>query len=385
VQPSPYTPGEAAKHVQGRNAQLADFEERLSYLVDLNRLVGRIRVDHAPRGYGKTSLLREYQRRAEERNVATIWITAGDRGGLLEQLASELVRASAGWSAAARRSVAVRLESLTVRVGAPGIASVEATVHPKAAVMPAGARELEDVVRAASAVSTGLVIFIDEVQSADSAGLRTLAYAWQHLQSEGSDVPAAVYTAGLPNSPDVIAAAVTFSERFEYRQLPGLTPDAEELALVQPARALGVAWEPEALTEALSVAQGYPYLLQLIGDASWAAAGRPDPGVVLTADDVARGALAMEEDMNALFRARWAVASAGERDLMAAMAALGDGTVSRRAVADRMGVSTNALSVPRARLIDKGFIQAGGRGNLEFTIPGFAQFIRDLGGGDDGE
>ena len=41
-------------------------------------------------------------------------------------------------------------------------------------------------------------------------------------------------------------------------------------------------------------------------------------------------------------------------------------------------VSSESLTVPRARLIDKGFLQAAGRGTLELTIPGFAQFVRDL-------
>ena len=61
MQPSPYTPGEIARAVPGRAHQLAELDERLSVLVDLRRLVGRIRVDHAARGFGKTSLLREHR------------------------------------------------------------------------------------------------------------------------------------------------------------------------------------------------------------------------------------------------------------------------------------------------------------------------------------
>ena len=82
--------------------------------------------------------------------------------------------------------------------------------------------------------------------------------------------------------------------------------------------------------------------------------------------------------MDALFRARWANATPGERDFMAAMASIGDEAVRRTDIAGVLGVSSESLSVPRARLIDKGFLQAGGRGTLEFTIPGFAQFVRDL-------
>ena len=58
MQPSPYTPGEIARSVPGRGDLLAEFEERLSVLVDLQRLVGRIHVAHGERGIGKTSLLR---------------------------------------------------------------------------------------------------------------------------------------------------------------------------------------------------------------------------------------------------------------------------------------------------------------------------------------
>jgi len=54
------------------------MDERLSYMIDLRRLVGRIRVDVAARGIGKTSLLREVQRRAEARGALTLWVTAGE-------------------------------------------------------------------------------------------------------------------------------------------------------------------------------------------------------------------------------------------------------------------------------------------------------------------
>jgi hypothetical protein len=39
-------------------------------------------------------------------------------------------------------------------------------------------------------------------------------------------------------------------------------------------------------------------------------------------------------------------------------------------------VATTDLSVPRARLIDKGIIDASSRGALIFTIPGFAEYVR---------
>lgn len=380
MQPSPYTPGELAREVPGRAVQLGEFDERLSYLVDLHRVVGRIRVDHGPRGYGKTSLLRQYQLRADARGVLTVWVTAGEKAGLIAQFADAIRRATSTWRSGARSRIRDSLQALTVSVGVPGVARIDATVRPKeSAGAPVGAREFEDLVRTAATAgeATGLVILIDEIQAADAAGLRTLAYAWQHLQAEGADVPAAVFAAGLPNTPDVVAAAVTFSERIAFRPLNLLSVEAEEIAIIEPASRLGVGWDSDALGEALEVAAGYPYTLQLIADAAWAAAGRPDVGAAITTDHVRTGRVNMEADLEALFRGRWANATGQERELMAAMAALGDGPVKRADVAERMRTTAESLGVPRSRLIDKGFIQPAGRGSLEFTIPGFAVFIRN--------
>ncbi|MCW2131290.1 hypothetical protein B0G38_000432 [Arthrobacter sp. VKM Ac-2550] len=132
MQPSPYTPGEVARTVPGRSVQLAEFDERLSCLIDLGRLVGRIRIDHAPRGLGKTSLLRQYQRRAKERGALTIWVTAGESAGLISQIAAEVERESATWRTDARSAgCASRIPHRPG--GVPDVISVDATLKPERA------------------------------------------------------------------------------------------------------------------------------------------------------------------------------------------------------------------------------------------------------------
>lgn len=378
MQPSPYTPGEVARSVPGRSQQVAEVDERLSTLIDLGRLVGRIRVDHAARGFGKTSLLREYQRHAAARGATTVWVTAGEEQGLVAQIAAELRRVTDGFGEKTRAALRSRIETLQLSVGVPGIVTATGTFHTGAdsGGEQSGARALEGVIKAATAEAP-LVVLIDEIQSADPAGLRTLVYAWQHLQAEGADVPAAVFAAGLPNAPETIASIVTFSERLAYRPLGPLHRDAEELALIGPARALGVHWSQGAVDRALEIAQGYPYSVQLIADAAWTAAGRPNPGGVIDLGAVEHGHIAMQADLDALFRARWAACSPAERRMLTAIANLGDGPVPRSAIAEALNTGSNQLSTPRARLIDKGLIQPADRGMLEFTIPGFGAFIRN--------
>jgi hypothetical protein len=381
MQPSPYTPGEVAREVPGRAIQLAQVDERLSYMIDLGRLLGRIRIDVAARGIGKTSLLREMQRRAEARGALTTWVTAGESGGLVPGVAAELHRVSSTWRGEAGKKLREAASRLTVTVGVPGVAQIEARPRNPRDTPVRGVREFELAVRDAVAGArrhdaTGFVLFIDEIQSADPDGLRTLAYAWQHLQSEAPDLPAGVFAAGLPTSPEVIASVVTFSERFAYRPLGRLDVDAAMLALVNPARARGVEWDREALDGAVATAQGFPYSLQLIGDAAWSAAGHPDAGAVVNLSHVEQGRAAMAVDLDALFRSRWVNATPAERRFIRVMAELGGDTPVQRAdLATRMGASTEELSVPRARLLDKGLVQTAGRGRLEFTIPGFADYV----------
>lgn len=173
--------------------------------------------------------------------------------------------------------------------------------------------------------------------------------SWQHLQAEGTDVPAAVFAAGLPNALETIAGIVTFSERLAHRPLGLLHREAEEIALIGPARALGVHWTPHAVDRALEIAQGHPYSVQLIAEAAWVAARRPDSGGVIDVGAVDHGHIAMQADLDALFRARWSACSPAERRMLTAIANLGDGPASRSAIAEVLNTGSNQFSTPRAR------------------------------------
>lgn len=66
------------------------------------------------------------------------------------------------------------------------------------------------------------------------------------------------------------------------------------------------------------------------------------------------------------------------------MSRFGDGPVRRADLAAQMGVAGERLNVQRRRLIDKGLIESAGRGQLRYTTPGFAAFVRDETGVDTG-
>lgn len=381
---SPYTPGAAPTVLAGRREQLESAEADLALVATYGRFLGRVRVDIGSRGVGKTSLLKAVQDSASQAGMVVAWVTARADESLVASLVHALTRGldQIGVDTEGRPSLRERLRTVNLELGAgPAKAGVEVDVAPG---VPTGAGAASaafgDLVTSASLAarergSAGLCLIVDEIQAAPREDLRTLAYAWQELQNALPEPAALMFAAGLPNAPDVLTAAVTFSERFAFRTLERLGEADAADALVVPAAHHDVTWHPGLLAAVVDLAQGYPYFLQLYGDALWRTA-RPDRGEVLQPDllDAARNAV--EVELATMFRARWAKAAPGERRLLAAMAALGDDAVRRSEVAEQMGVTSNDLSVPRRSLIDKGLVEVAARGLLRFTVPGFAEFVR---------
>ena len=377
MQLSPYTPGEVAREVPGREAQLEEIGGMLALPALHGRFSGRIRVDIGPRGMGKTSLLRRSREDALQLGLAPIYVTAGN-GPLSAVIADEARALTSAWGVI--DASASWLDRASVTLGVPGVASVSADARPRPTSTHA-TRAFRELITRMSRLAcehghVGLVLLIDELQDADADSLRTIAYAWQELQ--GSQVPAALLASGLTHTADVVTAAVTSAERFAFRQLSSLEPHEVREALTVPASRLGVRWETPVLQDVVERTQGYPYAVQLWGDAMWRASGSPDREGVIPQSAFASAEESVERDMLALHRTRWSKATPKERELLAAMAELGGVDVARSQIATALGKTSRSLSMPRQSLLDKGIIQSTGHGLLSFTAPGFAEYVQAI-------
>lgn len=382
---SPYSPGSAPSVLTGRTEQVESARADLAVVATYARLVGRIRVDIGPRGVGKTSLLKAIRSEAAEAGMVTAWVTARADEGLVSSLVHALREGldAIGVDVSRRRALSDRLRTLSVELGAgPAKAGVELDVTParrtvRAASSAAFGGFVSEASRAArDRGSAGLCLLVDEIQAGPVEDIRTIAYAWQELQDATPEAAAVLFAAGLPNTPDVLTSAVTFSERFAFRTLGRLDDHAARQALLIPAEEHDVGWAPDVLEQVLALTQGYPYFLQMYADALWRCA-RPEPGATLIRADLVSAEADVALQRETMFRARWAKATPAERRVLAAMAQLGSSEPVRRAdLATALGVSSNDLSVPRRRLLDKGLVEVVGRGTLAFTTPGFADFVQ---------
>ncbi|GAA1130851.1 ATP-binding protein [Pimelobacter simplex] len=390
VLPNPYAPGELPRVLAGREQQKDRIRGYLSRIGTYGEMGGPLLVFQGPRGVGKTSLLREAQRDAEAHGFITAWVACRRNAPFLPDLVSRVGKAIETADILPRAEKAtwkLRLESIGLEFGLPSGVKVTATAAADRAGAdgpPRGAQisAMEDLLHETSSQvrargGAGLVVFVDELHAAARDDLAVLLNAMQNLAGRREDNPLAIIGAGLPSTPGVLVNAATFGERSTFLTLPRLDPGAAASAVAEPATELGVTWTHAALQAIADEAQGFPYLLQVLAHATWEVARPSATGDVLDVEQFQAGLPLADDQLTSMYAARWAAATDLERQILAVMAQAATPTVTRAEIASQLGRSTQALGVPRERLIDKGIIEPAGRGEVRFTMPGFDRYIRE--------
>ncbi|HEX7739777.1 MAG TPA: ATP-binding protein [Marmoricola sp.] len=387
---NPFTPGQVPRILAGRVVELRRIGDQVARVAQYGELGGPLLVFHAPRGVGKTSLLRTAQRRAEAAGCVTAWVACTRDHSVLAELVAGIERSLVAAEViprSQRRGWRTFIDSVTVQVGIPGVpvqasADIRLPEAPKRPTTPVGALEEllhEGAARVRARGGAGLVVFVDELHAGSPGDLAVLLNALQNLDGRREDNPLAVIAAGLPVTPEALTRAATFGERSSFVPLDLLSSHDARIALSAPAEALGVTWTHAALDRLVDEARGHPYFLQLLGSTTWDAAA-PGTGGRLGIADVRAGVPAARAQIDAMHRARWNAATPVEQAFLRAMAEVAppNGNVSRAAIAAAMGRASRAISVPRERLIEKGVIEPVGHGLVRFTLPGFGAYVLDL-------
>jgi hypothetical protein len=161
----------------------------------------------------------------------------------------------------------------------------------------------------------------------------------------------------------------------------GLSAAGAREALESTANDVGVSWDRKALDLAVRESAGYPYKVQLLGDHAWSAASRRGgvdglkAGDSILLEDLREAIPRVENDILTLFKARWNNSSGEQQEMLIAIARLGGEDVKRSMLAEALGSTTQAISVVRQRLLDKGLLDANKHGHLSFTVPGFTEYV----------
>jgi hypothetical protein len=220
---------------------------------------------------------------------------------------------------------------------------------------------------------TGLLLTIDELHYVDVPTFTALGVGLHRAAQ--LRLPLLAAGAGLPSLAALTGEAKTYAERmFTFPRIGSLSEDLAIEALVTPAEDEGVTWDPPALQRILEVTQCFPYFLQEFGKAAWDVADGPR---FISHDDVERSLpVAIAELDDGFFRVRAGRTNDSERRYLRAMAELGAGPVKSADVARLLGKKTNALAPTRDALIKRAICFSPRWGEIDFTVPMFAEFMR---------
>ena len=365
---NPFAPtfGAAPPVLAGRGGILADLADAWStgptHPSYTTLLIGR-------RGTGKTVVLEALRALGGNRGWLSI-SEAAATPGLLNRLAVRACRLLDQRADELHSDVTRGLSEAGIRLGAD---SLPAFADPSLG--------LEAVLRALAAhlgeAGTGLLITVDELHAGETNELRALGIVVQDVTRIGR-LPVAFVGAGLPMLKDTLLADtnVTFLQRCAQHEIGLLDPAAAWTALSEPVRQHGGHMDPAALSHAVDVSQGYPFLVQLVGYHAWEAA--VDPTVAVTLDDALAGAeTALRRVGQLVVAPMWRDLAEGSRRFLAAMAI--DDRPSRTSdIAARLGVSSAHVGTYRHRLIRSGMVAAAGHGRLDFALDATRDWIRGL-------
>ncbi len=355
-------------------------------------LLGRVRAKRPEksllltglRGVGKTVLLNEIERMAQNDGYRTILLEAHEGKSLAVLLAPHLRRLLfeldrlAGAGNKARRGLAVLksfVGAIRIKVGEIDIG---VDIDPEPGMADSGDLEVDlpslftAVAEAAEERGAAVAILIDEIQYFSSMELSALIMAMHKMQQR--QLPLVLIAAGLPILPGLAGESKSYAERLFSFPDVGPLPEADAIkALQDPVREAGESFEPAALHEIFRLTKGYPYFLQEWGYQSWnhAAASPITLQVVQETSDLVSRRL----DDN-FFRVRFDRLTPREKNYLRAMAALGAGPYRTGDIADKLGVKITTLGPVRASLMKKGMVYSPSHGDMAFTVPLFDEFMR---------
>lgn len=379
---SPYSPGAGVPPVviSGRDDEIELWRSTVRR-AEAGRH-GRGVIIHGLRGVGKTVLLGKMREEVEARDWVVASLEAGgDQSDFRQQLGDRLypsLRSLAKPGIGQRLKRALSTFSVfNTEVDAEGTWKFGIDLDNTAP--PSGNLELDllilatDLSQALKEQGLGVAIFIDEMQDLDKATLSALCAVAHHTSQR--TLPFMICGAGLPSLPRVLSEAKSYSERlFEYRAIGALSRTYASRALLDPAAEENVHWEDDASSIVLDAANGYPFFIQELGQATWEAADGTD---TITFTDARVGVSEGRRRLDVgFFLSRWERATQAERGYLSAMAADGEGPSLTKDVADRLGRATTSLGPTRASLIGKGLIFAPEHGRIAYTVPGMADFIQ---------
>ena len=376
----------------GAGSPPPELAGRAPVLEQARVLLGRVLIGKAEkslmltglRGVGKTVLLNEVRRMAQEAGYRTVLIEAHEEKALgpliaapLKAVFFDLDRMAQAGDRVKRGLRVLRsfLGGLKVKVGE---LEIGLDIEPETGAADSGDIEIdlpnvfEALGEAAKEKNSAIAILIDEIQYLSQKELGAIIMAMHRMQQR--QLPVLLLGAGLPVLPGLAGESKSYAERlFAFPDIGALSEADANQAISEPAVQEGVTLTAAALTETYRLTKGYPYFIQEWGYQMWNLAVTSP--IELELVQSAAEAVVRRLDQN-FFRVRFDRLTPGEKNFLRAMAQLGSGAIRSGDIANCLGVKVNSIGPVRSKLIKKGMIYSPAYGDIAFTVPLFDEFMK---------
>ena len=381
---SPYTPGAGSmpNYLSGRDKTIQDAAESLQVLSSFTKTPQSI-IYYGLRGVGKTVLLNKVEDMAMEKDILCQYIEVSEIRGFkpdfVDTINDFVTQLSFLEKIKDTGNKIMRLLSRFNASWSPTDNTFSLTINghiPDASLPPNLSFSLTDLLvelgNVAKKHNSAVCFLIDEMQYLSDLELEALITAIHRCNQKG--LPVMLFGAGLPKILATVSKIKTYSERlFQFVQIDSLSAEESRDALIQPAKTQGVTYQESAIEFIIHATQGYPYFLQAYGDTVWTCMAN-DSQITLEDAQAAFDKFTYDLD-HGFFQSRFDRATNGEKNFMFAMAQCDGSPTLISDIARVLHKNQDSISPVRANLINKGFIYATGYGELDFTVPQFANFL----------
>lgn len=228
--------------------------------------------------------------------------------------------------------------------------------------------------KTADKANYAICYFIDEIQYMKEQEAEALVNAIHRCNQ--LRLPIMIFGAGLPKIMKMLGEIKSYSERlFKFVEIDTLSREDALEAVVKPAEPMEVTYESEALELIYDVTKGYPHFIQELCSAIWDNSNTD----VIKISDVKNAIPLFYSNLDkGFYKVRYDRCTQKEKMFIFAMVKCGDLPCTISNVAKIMKRSVKSISTYRAQLINKGVIYATAHAEIDFTVPGFDEYLKRI-------
>lgn len=391
---NPYTPGAGfmPAYLAGRDSLIENAEEYLASIQ--GRYPQRSVIYYGLRGVGKTVLLNRIEQAADNLGILYAHIEAtetpkgkrGEPGGskFTNKFVREVNKMLLDISTKEKAKDLVKKCASLLRAFSLSYNAIDNSVSltPNQDITIPVANytdDLTDIIvqlgKTALQTEDTICFFIDEVQylsEEELGGVIAAIHRCNQLR-----LPVMAFCAGLPKVLKIAGEAYSYAERlFKYEYVDALSPEEARDAICEPAKQYNIEYSDKSVDKIIALTGCYPHFIQQLCSVIWK---KSDEKGTIEVEDVLNCEKDFFKELDVgFFEVRYDRCTKREKQFMVAMVKCGELPCTMANVARILDAQASSISPIRGQLIAKGMIYPPERGEVNFTVPQFDNYIKRI-------